>query len=370
MRLDDAVAPEQERLMPDLRTALAEALGSAEEVSPPESIEAGPSPVSPPDDAVAAPAAPAASSQPRDEVGRFAPKDQAAAASPPAPEPAPVVDVAPAPARPSTWKKEYWPLYDKLAGGQSLTPEEARKLAEYTNERENQFKAGVSTYKAEADRAKEVWDAIAPFTPDLQKYNIAPGKWIASLASAHKVLAFGSPAEKAQMVSRLAAEYQVPLDQLGAPPQIDPQMKWMADQVAALQGKISHYDSLHQQREQQQLTDMVTRVRDERDQSGRPLRPHFETVREQMAGLLSSGFAQSLEDAYTKAVRLNDDLFREQTAQFAPQGAQAAAVVAKAKAAAISPKSASPRGTDDAQPKGRREAIAAQIESAFGAGRV
>lgn len=367
--------------MPDLRTALADALSSAEEVSPPESIEAGSNPVSPPDDAVAAPAAPAAPAddRPRDDSGRFVAKESAPAASVAAAvaaatpaQVAPVAPVAPevAPVRPSTWKKEYWPLYDKLAGGQPLTAEEARKLADYTNERENQFKAGVSTYKAEADRAKEIWDAIAPFQPDLQRYGIQPGKWIANLAAAHKVLAFGSPAEKAQMVSRLAAEYQVPIDQLGQAPQLDPNTKWLADQVAALQGKISQYDSLQQQREQQQLSDMVTRVRDERDQGGKLLRPHFETVREQMAGLLSSGFAQSLEDAYTKAVRLNDDLYREQATQLAPQGAQAAAVVAKAKAAAISPKSASPRGTDDAQPKGRRDAIAAQVDSFLGSGRV
>ena len=354
--------------MPDLRTALSEALGSAEELpsSPPEQTDAASAPSSPP---IPEPAAPAASSddRPRDEAGRFV-----AGQGKPA-EAAPVAQAAPAAPepiqRPSTWKKDYWPLWDKLNGGQPLSPEEARQLANYANQRENEFKAGVSTYKAEADRSKEIWDAIAPFMPDLQRYNIQPGKWVANLAAAHKVLAFGSPAEKAMMVSKLAAEYQVPLDQLGQAPQLDPQTKWLADQLAAVQGKLGQFESLQQQREQQQMTDMVTRVRDERDASGKLLRPHFETVREQMAGLLSSGFAQSLEDAYVKAVRLNDDLYREQTT-LQTQGAQAAAVVAKAKAAAISPKSASPRGDTDPQPKGRRDILAAQIDSAMGSGRV
>lgn len=354
--------------MPDLRTALSEALGSAEELpsSPPEQTDAALAPSSPPLAGLAAPAATSPSDdRARDEAGRFVAGQQA---QPPA-QVAPVAEAPATIARPSTWKKDYWPLWDKLNGGQPLTPEEARQLANYANQRENEFKAGVSTYKAEADKSKEVWEALAPFQADLQRYGIKAGDWIKSVATFHRGLTLAGPAEKAQMITRLAQEYQVPLDQIGQAPQIDPNTKWLADQLAQVQGKLGQFESLQQQREQQQLQDMVTQVRDAKDAQGRPLRPHFETVREQMAGLLSSGFAQSLEDAYTKAVRLNDDLYREQTTLHT-QGAQAAAVVAKAKAAAVSPKSASPRGGDDAQPKGRREAIAAQVDAALGSGRV
>ena len=56
--------------------------------------------------------------------------------------------------RPSTWKKEYLPIWDKLTTGQQLTNDEAIKLAEYSNQRESEYKKGVSAYKAEADYAK------------------------------------------------------------------------------------------------------------------------------------------------------------------------------------------------------------------------
>jgi len=63
--------------------------------------------------------------------------------------------------RPTTWKKEYLPIWDKLTKGEQLTKEEGIKLAEYTGfQRETEFKRGVSTYKAEADRAKDLENAI------------------------------------------------------------------------------------------------------------------------------------------------------------------------------------------------------------------
>ena len=39
------------------------------------------------------------------------------------------VEAKPALNRPTTWKKEYLPIWDKLTAGEQLTPEEAIKLA-------------------------------------------------------------------------------------------------------------------------------------------------------------------------------------------------------------------------------------------------
>jgi len=66
--------------------------------------------------------------------------------------------------------------------------EESAKLAAYSNQRENEYKTGVSTYKAEAQQAKSLQDAIAPFIPDLQSQNIAPQQFIQNLGNAHMML--------------------------------------------------------------------------------------------------------------------------------------------------------------------------------------
>ena len=76
--------------------------------------------------------------------------------------------------RPSTWKKEYVQIWDKMEAGEQISKEDFTKFAEYANQRESEYKKGVSTYKAEADRARAYEDAIAPFADNLQKKNINP----------------------------------------------------------------------------------------------------------------------------------------------------------------------------------------------------
>ena len=91
--------------------------------------------------------------------------------------------------------------------------------------------------------------------------------------------------------------------------------------------------------------------------------PHFEVVREDMAQLLERGLAQDLESAYAKAVRMNDEVFQleqERLLNQAKKEASKAQQVAKAKAAAVSPKSVTPSGVvNKVDTKDRRSVIAA-----------
>lgn len=340
--------------MADLRSALTEALNAAE--TPDPVVE---TPVVETSPEAEVETAEAKSARERDEAGRFV------AQTPPVETP-PVE--APPINRPSTWKKEYWPLYDKLAQGQALTPDEAKKLADYTNQRENEFKGGVSTYKAEADKAKEINEAIAPFLPKLQQYGVKPGAWIASLGRAHEVLAEGSPQDRIAMFKRLAQEYGVPLASLaeGAQmPQQDPTIQWLAQKVQQLDGGFQSIQTLQQQKEQEQIQSSIQAFKSAAGHE------HFDVVREQMAGLLQSGMAQDLEDAYSQAIWLNP-----QTRQAMQAHAQASTVVdraqeaARAKAKAVSPKSASPSVTTDAKPKGLRASLEQGFDAALGGGRV
>jgi len=335
--------------MADLRTALSEALETAEipavsEVVQESTPEAG-------------------NDVPRDEVGRFAPRAQAADT---APVEAPVEPPQAIP-RPSTWKKEYWPLYDKLAQGQTLLPEEARKIAEYTNQRENEFKSGVSTYKAEADKAREIQEAIAPFLPKLQQYNINPSQWIQNLGRAHETLALGSPQEKLISFTQLAKEYGVPLHLLaeGAQsPQVDPQVAWLSQKLQQIEGQVTGFQTLQQQREQQEIQNTIWAF----EQA--PGHEHFGVVKEQMAGLLRAGLADNLENAYQQAIWMNPETRQALQTHAAPVVAEKVQAAAKAKAAAVSPKSASPSASGQVPPKGLRAQLEEQINSALGGGRV
>ena len=76
--------------------------------------------------------------------------------------------------------------------GKPLDRAEFAKFAEYANQRESEYKKGVSAYKAEADNARQITDAIGPFIPELQKHGISPSAWINNLGRAHYTLANGS----------------------------------------------------------------------------------------------------------------------------------------------------------------------------------
>jgi hypothetical protein len=276
----------------------------------------------------------------------------------------------PKPTRPTTWKKEYLPIWDKLTSGQQLTPEESLKLAEYSNQRESEYKKGVSTYKQEADNAKSLVEAISPFIPELQKQNIHPAAWINNLGRAHMILTTAPYAQKVDLFHRLAKDYGIQLGESVVPTQQyqDPQSYALNQQLAALQNEVQQVRGWKEQQEQARLEAEIERVRSNAEKF-----PHFEVVREDMAQLLERGLAQDLETAYAKAVRMNDEVFQleqERLLNQAKKEASKAQQVAKAKAAAVSPKSVTPSGVvNKVDSKDRRSIIAAQLGEAM-SGRV
>ena len=285
----------------------------------------------------------------------FADKDEAEAA---AEEVKPVT-------RPSTWKKEYVQIWDKMEAGEQISKEDFTKFAEYANQRESEYKKGVSTYKAEADRAKGYEEAIAPFVPDLQRRNIEPKNYIQSLAKADQILTHGSPEQKVQIFQRLAQEYGIQLNGNGQMQQFDPYTQQLMNQLNQVNQEVSSIKGRFAQEENQRLIGEIERVRSDVEKY-----PHFDVVREEMAQLLELGKAQDLETAYKKAVRMNDDVWaleQDKLLRDAKQTAIKAQQVAKAKAAAVSPKSVTPSGkvTDSADKKDRRSLISEQLGEAM-----
>ena len=271
--------------------------------------------------------------------------------------------------RPSTWKKEYVQIWDKMEKGEQISKEDFTKFAEYANQRESEYKKGVSTYKAEADRARSYEEAIAPFVPELQAQNISPAAWINNLGRAHMVLSKAPYAEKVQMFQRLAQDYGIQLGEDGVSvPQTDAYTQQLMNQLNQVNQEVYSIKNRFQQEEQSRLMNEIERVRSDVEKF-----PHFDVVREEMAQLLELGKAPDLETAYKKAVRMNDDVWaieQERLLASAKQSASKAQQVAKAKTVAVSPKSSTPRGTvNTTEKKDRRSLLAEQINADTG-GRV
>lgn len=311
--------------------------------------------------------------RPRDEKGRLLPgkADLEVKAQVIAPKPStqPQAQAAPASARkpPSSWKKDHWESWGKLEPG----------LQDYLEQREGEFARGVSTYKQEFDRVKPLADAMEPLMPTLKQYNIDPAQWITNMGRAHHTLVFGAPQQKLQMFAQLAQSYGVPIQAL-------------YDQQAQQQFLMQQTIAPQPQAQQANPVEVFERMFAEKSASqelkefesatsadGKPLYPHFETVRDDMALLLESGKAQNLKDAYAISLRLHDDIWEaeqkaKQAAAQKAQQEQQVRQVAKAKATATSPRTATPSETagGQTQPKGIRSAVEQAVAAHSGGGRV
>jgi hypothetical protein len=274
--------------------------------------------------------------------------------------------------RPTTWKKEYVEVWNKMQEGKPLDKAEFAKFAEYANQRESEYKKGVSAYKAEADNARQLTEAIGQFTPELQKHGIHPVAWINNLGRAHYTLANGTYEQKLNAFNRLAQDYGIQLNQdaLQMPEQayVDPYQQQLMQQLQATQQQVQQLSAIREQEENARLSNEISRVSSDKERY-----PYFELVREDMAQLLERGLAQNIDIAYDKAERMNDEVYKlkqEQLLKSASTQASKAQQVAKAKATAVSPRSVTPSGqVSKTDAKDRRSLLLANLADAEG-GRV
>lgn len=300
----------------------------------------------------------------RDDQGKFAKQDTEPVAKV-TPVNEAVATADPPLARPTTWKKDYLPMWEKVSKGEQLTPEEGRKFLDYVgNQRENEYKSGVSTYRAEALQAKELQEAIAPLMPEFQANGITAKQWISEVGQAHRTLMGGSPEQKVQMLQALARRYGVPMQAVAQQGGLDPMVATLMGEIQHLKTQTTGINSWKTGLESQALQAEVDRI------SGHPEKyPHFEVLREQMAQYLETGAARDLDTAYKMAERMSDDLYEAGVAQrLAAVKPNTQQVVAQAKAKAVSPKSATPSGNVVAKSdaKDRRSMIAEKFDEVEG----
>ena len=241
-----------------------------------------------------------------------------------------------------SWKKEAAEEMAKL-------PDNVQK---YIIERQDQFHKGLEQYKAAANYAKIIDKSIAPYKEYLSGLGVTPEVAFPNLLKTERTLRTGSPQEKVEMFQKLAHDYGIDLGALANIPydanlaQLKAQKEWLESQLQASQDfKQSHEDA--------QIQSVIEDFGSQHE--------FFADVREKMADLLDSGLAHDLQDAYAKAIRLDDDVFAKyqakqqvnsKTAQLskanqAAQAAKQAAVQVKGSPVGVK-NQAAPKSTEDA----------------------
>jgi hypothetical protein len=283
----------------------------------------------------------------RDEKGRFAPRQTQ-------PEPEPENDVEPPVWKrpPASWKKDFHEIWAKADP----------KMQEYAWQREEQMRAGVEPLLSKAQFADAMQEAIQPYMNTIQGLGLQPEKAVAALMEADHKLRNSDPQTKLQYFYQLAQSYGINLGavQQGAAPQgavpqgsVDPMVYQLQNELNNVRGEVMGWKQQQEMRENQTLLNEINQFSSKAE--------HFEDARPTMIQLLQSGMAETLDEAYEKAIRLNPDLFEQvskaQQAEIANKQAREANKVAKAaRAAAVSVRSATP-GVNTAPKSGDRRAI-------------
>lgn len=287
-------------------------------------------------------AAPEPAEPVRDQGGRFAKPVEAEAVEKPAEDP---VWMKP----PASWKKDYHEVW--------MTADP--KMREYAWQREEQMKKGVEPLLSKAQFADAMNAALEPYLPTIQGLGLTPDKAVAALAQADYTLRTASPEQKIQYLQQLAQQYGVDLS--GAPTQpttVNPLVYQLQNELNAVRGEVMGWKQQQEMMENQKLLSEINEFSAKAE--------HFEDARPEMIKLLQSGVAQTLEEAYEKAIRLNDELFeRMQSAKqaeiAAKQAAQKDRAAKTARAAAVSVRGSTP-GTNTASKAQSRRAL---LEEAF-----
>jgi hypothetical protein len=143
-----------------------------------------------------------------------------------------------------------------------------------------------------------------------------------------------------------------------APNSVDPMVYQLQNELNKVRGEVMGWKQQQEMVENQTLLNEINQFSLKAD--------HFEEVRPTMIQLLQSGVAQTLDEAYDKAVRLDPTLFEQtlkakQAEESAKQAKEANRVAKTARAAAVSVGSATP-GPNTAPKAANRRAL---LEEAF-----
>lgn len=250
---------------------------------------------------------------------------------------------------PASWKKDYheaWTTADP-------------KLKEYAWKREEEMKAGVQPLLSKAQFADQMQQAIEPYMQNIRGLGIEAPQAVKALMEADNVLRHGSPQQKQAYFAQLAQQYGINMSDVQIQP-TDPNFYAIQNELAQVRGEVLNWKQQQEAAQNQALLSEINQFQSKAE--------YFEEARPTMIQLLNSGVAKDLDDAYQKAIRLDNDLFTKH--QQASQGQADAAkreasnrAAKAARAAAVSVKSSTPGAATATKAQDRRSLLMEQFDN-------
>ena len=264
--------------------------------------------------------------------------------------PAPVAAPEPWEAPPTSWRKEHHELYKTL-------PPEAQR---YVSQREEEMRRGIEPLIPKAKFADEMQQAMQPFEANIRAAGVPPVAAVHTLMQADNILRNAPMDQKIAYLQQLLPQYGIDLGGLGIDfnHEVDPRISALRNELTEVRGTVMTWQQEQRQAQEQEMQSAIGAFAADHE--------HFDALRMSMSELMKAGLAQNLEEAYQKALRLDENLFSAQQAssQAAAEAARRAAADKAAKAAraaAVSTRTSSPGGASATKATDRRSLLAAQI---------
>jgi hypothetical protein len=206
------------------------------------------------------------------------------------------LEAKPHDALPNTWKKE-------LADTWKTLPESARQEI---HRREQDMHNGLRQYKDAAGFGQSLAREMAPYQGIMQKNGVTPQAIVRDIMGALNTMATGSDESKASTFLQLARTYGINLDNVmslhsRAPSQQAPELTALKQEIGEVRNRLTQADQERELALQREDDATVQRFLND------PKNEHAKAVSAQMAGLLTSGQAKDLDDAYQQAIWLHPE---------------------------------------------------------------
>lgn len=351
-----------------LEAAYEKVTSSTEETSASESApatEAAPAPVAAVDDAAAEPAGTDSAksatddgkseSRARGPDGKFVKPSstKAPAVAKPAETKAPVADVpaaTPAPVAatttptfkaPANWKADVREKFN------ALPPEIQAEIARVDGEW-GKFKGSLESDKSYAAQVRQT---IAPYEAMIRAEGGEPMKAVGSLLQTAAALRTGTPQTKAQLVAQMIHAYQIDVPTLAQFIDRAPQAQQTQQPVDPASIAAQVREELRREQQQAQMQEAQQSA-----QEWAQDKEFIEDVKADLAVILQTGRAKTLDDAYAYACKLHPEVSKVLAQREASKAATEAQAAAQRKGAASVSMKTQPSVTP-ATPKTRRELL-------------
>jgi hypothetical protein len=287
--------------------------------------------------------------RPRDEAGKYAKAEKAAPKAAEAPSDAePPVWRRP----PASWKKDYHEPWNTVDD----------KIKEYVWQREEQMRKGVEPLLSKAQFADAMQTAIEPFLPTIRGMGLEPQDAVKALMQADYTLRNSPADQKLAYFHQLAAQYGINLGQ-GMPEQqqtMDPRLFALQNELNNVRGEVLTWKQQQEAAQNQSLMGEIHQFSQTAE--------HFEEARPIMISLLQTGQANTLQEAYEKAIWSNPEIRQQlieaqQAEKMAKLSDQKNRAAKAARAAAVSVRSSTPGTNTAPKANDRRSMLAEQFDS-------